>query len=91
MPQPLQNPSVSGTDRRAGDQLPAAELRKLLNLDQLAALSSLERFGWYLKFVRSNPPRPPVAVLCDPDAHRFAILDEQGELQENPVFDKFRQ
>ncbi|MCA1714967.1 MAG: hypothetical protein LC715_07645, partial [Gammaproteobacteria bacterium] len=55
------------------------------------ALTTLEQFGWYLKFVRHDPPKPPQAVLCDPDSHRYAILDEHGELHEHPEFEHFRQ
>lgn len=51
----------------------------------------LERFGWHLQFIRHEPPKPPLVVLCDPDAHKYAVLDEEGELIENPTFLKFRQ
>ena len=81
---------MADTDRR-GESRPANALKKELNLAQIGALSTLEQFGWYLKFVRRHPPAPPVAVLCDPDTHKFAILDAEGELHENPVFEKFRE
>lgn len=77
-------------ERRREAPPPPHMLKKELNIEQLAALSSLERFGWYLKFIRHQPPQPPVAVLCDPDRHAYAILDAEGELHENPVFEKFR-
>lgn len=77
-------------ERRRAAAPPAHELKKQLNIEQLAALVSLERFGWYLKFVRQNPPQPPIAVLCDPDTHAYALLDAAGDLHENPVFEQFR-
>jgi hypothetical protein len=77
-------------ERRRAVSPPTHELKKKLNIEQLAALVSLERFGWYLKFVRQNGRQPPVAVLCDPDTHAYALLDAAGELHENPVFEKFR-
>lgn len=77
------------TERRAEQIESARILKRELNEAQLDALIELERFGWYLKFVRRNPPRPPRGVLCDPDAHKFAILDENGDLHENPS-EKFR-
>lgn len=79
-----------GGERRLAAPIPAHELKKQLNIEQLAALVSLERFGWYLKFVRQDPPRSPVAVLCDPDTHAYALLDAAGDLHENPVFEQFR-
>lgn len=81
---------MSGIERRDERAAATWELKRQLNVVQLAALSSLENFGWYLKFVRHVPPDPPVAVLCDPDAHAYAILDAEGELHEDPVFEKFR-
>lgn len=78
------------TDRRRLDHESARLLKKELNTDQLVALNTLEQFGWYLKFIRHYPPRPPLAVLWDPDTHKYAILDEFGELHENPVFENFR-
>lgn len=80
---------MDGERRRAAPP-PALELKKQLSTEQLAVLSSLERFGWYLKFVRHNVPQPPIAVLCDPDTHAYALLDASGDLLENPVFEKFR-
>ncbi len=82
---------MAEADRRSDEIQAAHVLKKALNQDQIDALTTLEQFGWYLKFVRCNPPNPPVGVLCDPDTHKFAILDEMGELHENPVFEKFRQ
>ena len=81
---------MTQTDRRSAGHAAAQELKTQLNLVQLAALSALEAFGWYLKFVRHNPPAPPEGVLCDPDTHTYAILDAEGNLHENPVFEKFR-
>lgn len=78
-------------DRRRDEHAPAYVLKRQLNPVQLDALTALEQFGWYLKFIRHNPPHPPIGVLCDPDAHTYALLDEQGELIENPAFESFRQ
>ena len=77
-------------DRRADTTESPRVLKRELNAAQREALNELERFGWYLKFVRGSRPGPVVGVLCDPDAHKFAILHEDGNLQENPP-GKFRQ
>ncbi len=78
-------------ERRGDESPPVRMLKNKLNTAQLTTVNSLERFGWYLKFVRHQPPSQPVAVLCDPDTRKFAILDPEGDLDENPVFEKFRQ
>ena len=90
MAQTLRTYPLTEADRRSSDSLAANALKKELNQAQIDALTTLEQFGWYIKFVRRNPPNPPVAVLCDPDMHKFAILDAEGELHENPLFEKFR-
>ncbi|MDQ3495856.1 MAG: hypothetical protein M3485_10150 [Pseudomonadota bacterium] len=82
---------LADLDRREGESPAPRVLKKELNLAQTAALSELERFGWHLQFIRNEPPKPPLVVVCDPDAHKYAILDEEGELIENPTFLKFRQ
>ena len=75
-------------DRRAPIRCTSGELKQQLNDTQLATLHTLERFGWELKFIRRTPQR--VAVLFDPDAKKYAVLDEHGNLDENPVFQRFR-
>ena len=41
---------------------------------------------------RSGPGRrgPSLVVLYDPDTRKYAILDADGVLEENPVFHQFR-
>ena len=78
-------------DRREGESPPPRVLKNELNMAQVAELSMLERFGWHLEFIRHEPPKPALVVLCDPNAHKYAVLDEQGELIENPTFLNFRQ
>ena len=51
---------MTESERRDADAQATWELKRKLNVVQLAALNSLERFGWYLKFVRHNPPPPAV-------------------------------
>ncbi|MCY7355502.1 MAG: hypothetical protein LH470_10605 [Lysobacter sp.] len=77
-------------NRRRHEAESARLLKHELNMEQLAALNMPEQFGWYLKFVRHDLPRPPVAILCDPDTRKYAILDEHGELHENPTSENFR-
>lgn len=72
--------------RKASKEL-SNTLKRDLNEAQLATLQGLETFGWELKFVRRKPFHAPVAVVFDGDRKKFAVLDEDGTLQENPGFD----
>lgn len=78
------------SDRRVPIRTSSGVLKRELNPSQLATLNTLERFGWELKFIRSEPASK-LAVLFDPDARKYALLGTDGELQENPVFHRFRQ
>jgi len=81
---------VETTDRRAGSTPLSYTLKRQLNPAQQATLHTLEQFGWQLKFIRRPEKGPQLAVLQDPDTGRFAILLEDGELDENPVWHNFR-
>jgi hypothetical protein len=60
------------------------EMERLLNDLQLVTLRELERFGWELKFVRRPHFQPVVPVVSDPDRASFAVLREDGTLDEHP-------
>jgi hypothetical protein len=78
-------------DRRMPRPTPANVLKREINGAQLATLNTLERFGWNIRFLRRVPgASAPMVVLHDPDTHKYAILDADGELDENPVFERFR-
>jgi hypothetical protein len=76
-------------DRRATSRTASSALKRELNEAQVHTMHTLERFGWELKFIRRTQAGRLV-VLFDPDARRYAILDEDGELDENPIFHTFR-
>ena len=77
-------------DRRVPQRTPASALKREINGAQLATLNTLERFGWDIKFVRRTVGGDPLVVLHDPDTHKYAVLQADGELDENPVFEHFR-
>jgi hypothetical protein len=77
-------------DRRLPRRNTSGELKRQLNDTQLATLHTLERFGWELKFIRRQPGQQPVVILHDPDTRKLAILKSDGDLDENPVFHRFR-
>ena len=76
-------------DRRLPIRETSSVLRRQLNAAQLATFNTLERFGWELKFIRRELGRKLV-VLFDPDGRKYAVLDDDGDLNENPIFEKFR-
>ena len=76
-------------DRRSTTRTASSAMKRELNELQMHTLHTLERFGWELKFVRRDEGGK-LAVLFDPDARKYAILGEDGELDENPVFHRFR-
>lgn len=59
-------------------------LKRELNEEQRLTLADLERFGWELKFIRRPLFQPSIAVVFDSDRKRFAVLEPDGTLNENP-------
>ena len=70
-------------DRRRADKERSSALKLQLNDAQLATLVTLERFGWEIMFIRRTP-ECKVAVLFDPDVRKYAVLGDDGELDESP-------
>jgi len=58
-----------------------------LNEDQRMTLVELEHFGWALKFVRRPLFQPSIPVVFDADRKRYAVLETDGSLNEQPGFD----
>ncbi|MDB6163243.1 MAG: hypothetical protein JWL98_675 [Xanthomonadaceae bacterium] len=78
--------TINTQDRRLADET-SARLRALLNEDQRMALADLERFGWSLKFVRKPLFKPSIPVVFDGERKRYAVLEPDGSLNEEPGFD----
>ena len=74
-------------ERRRREKELSFVLKRELNEEQRLTLSSLERFGWELKFIRHPVAGPSVAVIFDGDRKQFAVLEADGTLNENPGFD----
>jgi hypothetical protein len=74
-------------ERRKAQKELSSVLKRELNEAQLGTLQGLEHFGWELKFVRRKPFQPPVAVVFDGDRKKFAVLELDGALNENPGFE----
>ena len=72
-------------DRRSAEKERSATLKRQLNDAQMATMNTLERFGWEVKFIRRTP-EGKVPVLFDPDTRKYAVLRDDGELDETPKF-----
>ena len=74
-------------ERRHNPARDSASLRRELNEAQRVELASLEHFGWELKFVRRPMFQTPIPVVFDGDRKKFAVLEPDGTLNENPGFE----
>jgi hypothetical protein len=72
--------------RREEEKKLSFMMKRELNDDQRITLNELERFGWELKFIRRPPFKPIIPVIFDGDRKTFAILEEDGTLNEHPPF-----
>ena len=71
------------TEERRREQKPLPDILKAeLNPDQRETLGELEKFGWELRFVRHDPDQRPIPVIFDAEREKFAVLDQDGELDE---------
>lgn len=73
-------------ERRKNAPAPNRVLERLLNPAQLDTLHSLEHFGWELKFVRKPLFQPAIPIVFDGDRRHFAVIEEDGKLNEHPPF-----
>ena len=74
-------------ERRRSEGRPGNAMKRELNQDQSLALAELEKFGWELKFIRRPMFQNPVAVVFDSDRKNYAVLREDGTLDEKPGFE----
>jgi hypothetical protein len=83
-------PAVTDHERRKAQKTMSDMLKSELNPDQRDTLGELEKFGWELRFVRHDPEQRPVPVIFDSEHTKFAVLDQDGSLDEN-AFVKLRE
>ena len=53
---------------------------------QLATLHTMEQFHWKLRFVRRPMFMAPIPVLFNRDYSRYAVLEEDGSINEAAHF-----
>jgi hypothetical protein len=75
--------AVTEQERRKAKKPMSDVLKTELNPDQRETLGELEKFGWELRFVRHDPEQRPVPVIFDSEHAKFAVLDQDGSLDEN--------
>jgi len=73
---------LSQEERRKDESPLPAVLKAELNPEQKETLGELEKFGWELRFVRHDPEQRPVPVIFDAEHEKFAVLDQEGNLDE---------
>ena len=69
-------------DKRRGEEPIPENYKELMTDDQILALRNLESFGWSLKFVRRPKFAPIEVILVSNDGKSYAILGDDGELDE---------
>lgn len=74
---------MTENERRKDDKPMPSVLKRELNADQAETLDELEKFGWELRFVRHDPDQRPIPVIFDGQREKFAVLDQDGNLDEN--------
>jgi hypothetical protein len=74
---------VTDEERRKARKPLLDILKSELNTDQRETLDELEKFGWELRFVRHDPEQRPVPVIFDANKSKFAVLDQDGSLDED--------
>lgn len=79
--------AVTDSERRKTDAPIPRALERDLNEKQVSTLRSLETVGWELKFIRRKLFQDPVPVVFDGDRKKFAVLEQDGTLNEQPDFD----
>lgn len=74
---------MTDEERRMRRKPLSTVLKSELNPDQRETLDELEKFGWELRFVRHDPDQRPVPVIFDGKREKFAVLDQDGSLDED--------
>lgn len=77
-----------GRERRrvSADTVEMTELKAGCTPQQLATMATMEQFGWTLKFVRRPMFMPPIPIVFDRARQRWAVVEEDGSINENPGF-----
>jgi len=71
-------------ERRNGEPAIPPHLHSYLNPEQMSAIHQVEKFGWFLAFVRRPLFQPSIPILQNRDnPSQYAILQDDGEIDFN--------
>jgi hypothetical protein len=83
----IKEPTMSARERRSTIlQEDTSELKAGLTPQQLETLHTMEQFHWRLRFVRRPMFQAPIPIVFHRDGVRFAVLEADGTINENPGF-----
>ena len=69
-------------ERRNVKKAVPEDLPDFLSQQQLLAYHGMERFGWYIKFIRRPLFQRPVCILSNPEGTVLAILEDDGTINQ---------
>ena len=81
------NETQTARERRIGEVAVPEDIRSRLNELQHQTLARVEGFGWSVGFVRRPLFQEQVVVLFDPSGRRYAILNDDGTLDQTSEID----
>lgn len=81
------NEKQTPRERRIGEVAVPDDIRSRLNELQNQTLARIEGFGWSVGFVRRPLFQDQVVVLFDPSGKQYAILNEDGTLDQASEID----
>lgn len=71
-------------ERRVGKKAVPEVLPDFLNEHQIMAYHGMERFGWYIKYIRRPLFQRPVCILSNPEGTVLAVLEDDGTINNHP-------
>jgi len=71
-------------DKRIGEIPVPDDYEESLSHLQLLALRQIERFGWYLKFVRRPLFQEQTAVVFSAEDNKICLLENDGKINMQP-------
>lgn len=67
-------------DKRKGLVPIPKKLTDWLNEDQKSMLSTIENYGWELKYIRRTELKEAMVIVVNPQGNQVGVLEKSGEL-----------
>jgi len=74
-------------NKRKGDKPVPDDIKDYLNEAQQAELTTIEGFGWKLRFIRRPVFQEIVVVVTNPEGTSIGVLEDDGRLNLDPDID----